>query len=249
MPNPWDVGSARLLAHLGFQALATTSSGFAGSLGRLDGRVTRDEALHHAAAIAGATDLPVNGDLENGFGDAPEEVAATIAGAIDAGLAGGSIEDYTGRPDEPIYERAAAVARVTAAAEAAHAGPVPFVLTARAENYLHDRADLTDTIERLQSFQEAGADVLYAPGLRDAGQVAQVVREVDRPVNVLLLPGGPTVAELAEAGVRRISVGGAFSYVAAGAVAAAARELLEEGTTGFMAQVVDGARVARRAYR
>ncbi len=249
MPNPWDVGSARLLAHLGFRALATTSSGFAGSLGRLDGRVTRDEALHHAAAIAGATDLPVNGDLENGFGDAPEDVAATITGAIDAGLAGGSIEDYTGRPDEPIYERAAAVARVAAAAEAAHAGPVPFVLTARAENYLHDRADLADTIERLQSFQEAGADVLYAPGLRDAGQVAQVVREVDRPVNVLLLPGGPTVAELAEAGVRRISVGGAFSYVAAGAVAAAARELLEEGTTGFMAQVVDGARVARRAYR
>ena len=176
-------------------------------------------------------------------------MAATITGAIDAGLAGGSIEDYTGRPDEPIYERAAAVARVAAAAEAAHAGPVPFVLTARAENYLHDRADLADTIERLQSFQEAGADVLYAPGLRDAGQVAQVVREVDRPVNVLLLPGGPTVAELAEAGVRRISVGGAFSYVAAGAVAAAARELLEEGTTGFMAQVVDGARVARRAYR
>ena len=249
MPNPWDVGSARLLAHLGFQALATTSSGFAGSLGRLDGHVTREEALHHAAAIAGATDLPVNGDLENGFGDAPEDVAATITGAIDAGLAGGSIEDYTGRPEEPIYERAAAVARVAAAAEVAHAGPVPFVLTARAENYLHDRADLADTIERLQSFQEAGADVLYAPGLRDAGQVAQVVREVDRPVNVLLLPGGPTVAELAEAGVRRISVGGAFSYVAAGAGAAAARELLEEGTTGFMAQVVDGARVARRAYR
>ena len=249
MPNPWDVGSARLLAHLGFQALATTSSGFAGSLGRLDGHVTRDEALAHAAAIAAATDLPVNGDLENGFGDAPDDVAATIAGAIDAGLAGGSIEDYTGRPDDPIYERAAAVARVAAAAEAAHSGPVPFVLTARAENHLHDHADLTDTIERLQSFQEAGADVLYAPGLRDAAQVAQVVREVDRPVNVLLLPGGPTVGELAEAGVRRISVGGAFSYIAAGAVAAAARELLEEGTTGFMAQVVDGARVARRAYR
>jgi len=249
MPNPWDVGSARLLAHLGFRALATTSSGFAGSLGRLDGRVTRDEALAHAAAIADATDLPVNGDLENGFGDAPEDVAATITGAIDAGLAGGSIEDYTGRRDEPIYERAAAVARVAAAAEAAHAGPVQFVLTARAENYLHDRADLADTIGRLQSFQEAGADVLYAPGLRDAGQVARVVREVDQPVNVLLLPGGPTVAELAGAGVRRISVGGAFSYVAAGAVAAAARELLEEGTTGFMAQVVDGARVARRAYR
>jgi 2-methylisocitrate lyase-like PEP mutase family enzyme len=249
MPNPWDVGSARLLAHLGFEALATTSSGFAGTLGRLDGNVTREEALAHGAAIAAATDLPVNGDLENGFGDAPEEVAATISAAIDAGLAGGSVEDYTGQPHDPIYERAAAVARVAAAAEAAHDGPVPFVLTARAENYLHDRPDLTDTIERLLAFQEAGADVLYAPGLRDVAQIATVVQAVDRPVNVLLLPGGPTVGELAGAGVRRISVGGAFSYVAAGAVAAAARELLEDGTTGFMPQVVDGARVARRAYR
>ena len=177
-------------------------------------------------------------------------MAATITGAIDAGLAGGSIEDYTGRPDEPIYERAAAVARVAAAAEAAHAGPVPFVLTARAENHLHDRADLADTIERLQSFQEAGADVLYAPGLRDAGQVAQVVAR-----------GGPARQRAAPAGrphrggagrgraCAGSRSGGAFSYVAAGAVAAAARELLEEGTTGFMAQVVDGARVARRAYR
>jgi len=245
MPNPWDVGSARLLAHLGFQALATTSSGFAGSLGRLDGNVTRDEALAHAAAIAAATDLPVNGDLENGFGDAPDEVAATITDAIAAGLAGGSVEDFTGRPDEPIYERAAAVQRVEAAAEAARGGEVPFVLTARAENHLHDRADLTDTIERLQAFQEAGADVLYAPGLRDLAQITTVVRAVDRPVNVLLLPGGPTVGELAEAGVRRISVGGAFSYVAAGAVAAAARELLDEGTTTFMPQVVDGARISQ----
>ncbi len=249
MPNPWDAGSARLLAHLGFKALATTSSGFAGTLGRLDGNVTKAEALAHGAAIAAATDLPVNGDLENGFGDAPEAVAATIAEAIGAGLAGGSVEDYTGRPDEPIYERSLAVARVAAAAEAAHAGPVPFVLTARAENLLHDRADLTDTIERLQAFQEAGADVLYAPGLRDLDQITTVIRSVDRPVNVLLLPGGPTVPELAEAGVRRISVGGALSYVAAGAVAAAARELLEHGTTSFMPQVVDGARVARQAYR
>jgi 2-methylisocitrate lyase-like PEP mutase family enzyme len=249
MPNPWDAGSARLLAHLGFRALATTSSGFAGSLGRLDGNVTRDEALSHAAAIAAATDLPVNGDLENGFGDEPDDVADTITRAIDAGLAGGSVEDYTGRPEDPIYDRAAAVARVAAAAEAAHGGDVPFVLTARAENHLHDRADLADTIERLQAFQEAGADVLYAPGLRDLQQISSLVRAVDRPVNVLLLPGGPTVGELAEVGVRRISVGGAFSYVAAGAVAAAARELLEEGTTTFMPQVVDGARIARRAYR
>jgi 2-methylisocitrate lyase-like PEP mutase family enzyme len=249
MPNPWDVGSARLLAHLGFQALATTSSGFAGTLGRLDGNVTRDEAIAHGATIAAATDLPVNGDLENGFGDAPEEVAATITAAIGAGLAGGSVEDYTGRPDDPFYERAAAVARVAAAADAAHRGPVPFVLTARAENYLHDRPDLADTIERLVAFQEAGADVLYAPGLRDVTQIATLVRAVDRPVNVLLLPGGPTVGELAEAGVRRISVGGAVSYVASGAVAAAARELLEHGPTDFMPQGVEGARVARRAYR
>jgi 2-methylisocitrate lyase-like PEP mutase family enzyme len=249
MPNPWDAGSARLLAHLGFLALATTSSGFAGTLGRLDGNVTRAEALAHAAVIAAATDLPVNGDLENGFGDAPEDVGATITDAIAAGLAGASVEDYTGRPDAPIYERAVAVERVQAAAEAAHGGDVPFVLTARAENHLHDHADLTDTIERLQAFQEAGADVLYAPGLRDLAQITAVVRAVDRPVNVLLLPGGPTVGELAEAGVRRISVGGAFSYVAAGAVAAAARELLEQGTTTFMPQVVDGARIARRAYR
>jgi 2-methylisocitrate lyase-like PEP mutase family enzyme len=249
MPNPWDAGSARLLAHLGFRALATTSSGFAGTLGRLDGNVTRDEALAHAAAIVAATELPVSGDLENGFGDAPEAVAETITGAIAAGLAGGSVEDYTGRPDDPIYERSMATDRVAAAAEAAHSGPVPFVLTARAENHLHDRRDLADTIERLQAFQEAGADVLYAPGLRDRAQIETVVRSVDRPLNVLLLPGGPTVAELAEVGVRRISVGGAFSYVAAGAVAAAARELLEDGTTGFMTQVVDGARTARQAYR
>jgi 2-methylisocitrate lyase-like PEP mutase family enzyme len=249
MPNPWDAGSARLLAHLGFQALATTSSGFAGTLGRLDGHVTQAEALAHGAVIAAATDLPVNGDLENGFGDAPDEVAATIAGAIEAGLAGGSVEDYTGRPDDPIYERAAAVDRIVAAAEVAHGGEVPFVLTARAENHLHDRPDLADTIERLQAFQEAGADVLYAPGLRDLAQIEAVVRAVDRPVNVLLLPGGPTVGALGEAGVRRISVGGALSYVAAGAVASAARELLEDGTTSFMPQVVDGARVARQAWR
>lgn len=249
MPNPWDAGSARLLAHLGFHALATTSSGFAGTLGRLDGNVSKEEALVHAAAIVAATDLPVSADLENGFGDTPAEVAATITGAVACGLAGGSVEDYTGRPDDPIYELSLAAERVAAAVEAAHAGPVPFVLTARAENFLHDRSDLADTIARLQCFQEAGADVLYAPGLRELDEIDTVVRSVDRPLNVLLLPGGPNVTELAEVGVRRISVGGSFSYVAAAAVAAAARELLADGTTGFMAQVMDGARVARRAYR
>jgi 2-methylisocitrate lyase-like PEP mutase family enzyme len=165
------------------------------------------------------------------------------------GLAGGSIEDYTTRPDDPLYPIEQAAERVAAAAEVAHGGPVHFVLTARAENHIRGRDDLADTIVRLQAFQEAGADVLYAPGLRDVDQIASVVRSVDRPVNVLLLPGGPSVPELAEVGVRRISVGGALSYLAAGAVAAAARELLEHGTTSFMPQVVDGARVARQAYR
>lgn len=249
MPNPWDAGSARLLAHLGFEALATTSSGFAGTLGRRDGTVSKEETLAHGAAIAAATDLPVSADLEHGFGDRPEEVAATIAEAATTGLAGGSIEDSTGRSEDPIYDKALAVDRIVAAAEAAHSGPVPFVLTARAENLLHGVVDLADTIERLQGFQEAGADVLYAPGLRDLADITTVVHAVDRPVNVLVLPGGPTVAELADAGVRRISVGGALSYAAAGAVATAARELLDAGTLGFMAQVTQGAKVARQAYR
>jgi 2-methylisocitrate lyase-like PEP mutase family enzyme len=246
MPNPWDQGSAKALASLGFQALATTSSGFAGTLGRLDGSVTCDEALAHAASIVDAVDVPVSADLENGFADDPASVAETAAGAAAAGLAGFSIEDFTGDPSSPIYEHAQAAARVAAAADAAHAG-AGLVLTGRAENLLHGRRDLADTIARLQAYQEAGADVLFAPGLRRVEDVRQVVSSVDRPVNVLLFPGGPTVAQLAGVGVARVSVGGAFSFVALGAVARAARQLLESGTYG-MELAAEGRDLATTAF-
>ena len=193
--QPVGPGSARLLAWLGFEALATTSSGFAATLGRLDGSVTRSEAIGHAADIAGATELPVSADLENGFADDPDGVAETLRSALQAGLAGCSVEDATGRPDAPIYLAGLAAERVRAAAEAAHRGPVRLVLTARAENYLHGRPDLADTIARLQAYQEAGADVLYAPGLRRLEDIGRLVAAVDRPVNVLALPGAPPVAE------------------------------------------------------
>ena len=189
LPNPWDLGSARLLASLGFEALATTSSGFAATLGRNDGSVSREEALVHAAVIVAATDLPVSADLENAFADKPADVAETIGLAIQVGLAGASVEDFTRRGDDPIYDLRLAAERVAAAAGAAHAGPARLVLTARAENYLHGRPDLADTIARLQAYQEAGADVLYAPGLRRLKDIRQVIREVDRPVNVLALDG------------------------------------------------------------
>ena len=231
MPNPWDQGSAKLLASLGFTALATTSSGFAGTLGRLDGSVARDEALAHAGAIVGAVEVPVSADLENGFADDPVAVAETVTRASAAGLAGCSIEDFTGDPDSPIYDPGLATERVAAAAEAARTG-TGLVLTGRAENLLHGRPDLADTIARLHAYQEAGADVLFAPGLRRLDDIRQTVASLDRPVSVLLFPGGPTVAELAASGVARVSVGGAFSYVALGAVARAARELLESGTYG-----------------
>src|SRR5271166_3280048 len=194
LPNPWDAGSARLFAALGFEALATTSVGFAATLGRVDGSVTLDEALDHAALVVDATDLPVSADLENGFSDDPAGVAATVERAIDAGLAGCSIEDFTRRVDEPVYDARLAAERVAAAAEAAHRGPGRLVLTARAENHLHGRPDLDDTIARLVAYQEAGADVLYAPGLTDLADIARVVDAVDRPVNVLALPGAPSVA-------------------------------------------------------
>jgi 2-methylisocitrate lyase-like PEP mutase family enzyme len=248
IPNPWDLGSARVLASLGFQALATTSSGFAATLGLPDGAVTRDQAIGHAALIAGATPLPVSADLENGFADDPEGVAATVSAAIDAGLAGCSIEDFTGRAEAPIYEMTHAVARVAAAAEAAHSGPAWLVLTARAENHLHGRDDLADTIERLQAYAGAGADVVYAPGLSAADGIRAVVSSVGRPVNVLAMAGVPAVAELAELGVARISVGGAFAFAALGALVEAARELRADGTYGYLRHAAAGREAIRRAF-
>jgi 2-methylisocitrate lyase-like PEP mutase family enzyme len=248
MPNPWDQGSARLLDSLGFEALATTSSGFAATLGRLDGSVSRDEALAHAASIVGATDRPVSADLENCFADDPAGVATTVRLALDTGLAGCSVEDFTRRREAPIYDAGLAAERVAAAAEAAHAGPVHFVLTARAENHVHGRADLADTIARLQAYQEAGADVLFAPGLSDLEDVRQVVASVDRPVSVLPWLGAPTVTQLGEAGVRRISVGGAFAFAALGSVVEAARELREQGTYGFRERSRVGLTAVREAF-
>jgi len=247
LPNPWDIGSAKVLASLGFRALATTSSGFAASLGRLDGSVTRDEALSHAVGITLATGLPVSADFESGFGATAGEVAETVRLAVAGGLAGCSVEDASGRPNAPIFELGEAVERVTAAAEAAHAGD-RLVLTARAENYLYKRKDLADTIARLQAFEAAGADVVYAPGLVDLDEIRSVVGSVGVPVNVLARPRGPAVAELAEAGVRRISVGGAFAFAALGALVEAAAELLGEGTYGFFDQSAVGAAAAREAF-
>ncbi|MEA2184891.1 MAG: hypothetical protein QOF69_4076 [Solirubrobacteraceae bacterium] len=249
LPNPWDVGSAKLLASLGFEALATTSGGFAATLGRLDGCVTRDEAVAHAASIAASTELPVSADFENGFADDPGEVAQTVRMAIEAGLAGCSIEDATGADDgPPIYDPGTAAARIEAAAEVAHGGPVRLVLTARAENYLHGRPDLRDTIRRLQAYQDAGADVLYAPGLHSIDDIRDVVSAVDRPVNVLTWPGAPSVAELAEVGVARVSVGGAFAFAALGAAVEAAQELLDAGTFGFLGRARAGMKQAKTAF-
>jgi len=239
LPNPWDQGSARVLASLGFRALATTSSGYAASLGRPDGSVSRDEALAHAAVIVAATDLPVSADLENCFADDPGGVARTMALAVQAGLAGASVEDYTGDDDEPIYPVELAAERVAAAAQAARSGG-RLVLTARAENYLHGRQDLADTITRLQAYQAAGADVLYAPGLTRLADIRQVIQADDRPVNVLAIAGAPSVRELAEAGVSRVSVGGAFAFAAYGALAEAAIELRDKGDYGYLAGTATG---------
>jgi 2-methylisocitrate lyase-like PEP mutase family enzyme len=241
IPNPWDVGTARLLARLGFQALATTSAGYAFSVGRRDYLVGRDEMLAHVGAIAGATELPVSADLENGYGDDPEAVAATIRRAAAAGVVGGSIEDTTNRPEEPIYELRVAAERVAAAAAVARSLPFPFTLTGRAENYLWGRPDLADTIRRLQAYQEAGADVLYAPGLTSKEEIAAVVRSVDRPVNVVMgLRGAQlSLAELSELGVKRVSVGSALSRAALGAFLRAAREMREQGTFTFAAEAAN----------
>jgi 2-methylisocitrate lyase-like PEP mutase family enzyme len=248
LPNPWDRGSARLFAWLGFGALATTSSGFATTRGRLDGSMSRDEVLQNAADIVEATDLPVSADLEHGFGDDPGTVAETVRAAIGCGLAGCSIEDSTGRAEAPLFDREAGADRVAAAAEAAHTGPVHLVLTGRAENHLHGVDDLADTIARLQSYQEAGADVLYAPGLSDLADIRSVVASVDRPVNVLARPGGPDVSALAEAGVARVSVGGALCFAGLDSVARAARELLQEGRFTFLDAAGSGREAARAAF-
>jgi 2-methylisocitrate lyase-like PEP mutase family enzyme len=233
MPNAWDVGSARLFASLGCEALATTSGGFAATMGRLDGAMTRDEVLDHSGELVAAVDVPVSADLENCFADDPDGVAATITAAIGRGLAGGSVEDFTRRPDDPIYELARAAERVRAAADAAHAGPVPFVLTARAENYLHRRTDLVDTIARLQAYQEAGADVLFAPRVVEPGELRSLLAAVDRPVSVLITPNAPPIGELAALGVSRISVGGAIAAASYGLAVRAVQELQEKGTPNY----------------
>jgi 2-methylisocitrate lyase-like PEP mutase family enzyme len=247
IPNPWDAGTAKLLAVLGFAALATTSSGHAATLGRLDHGVRRREALEHAAVIAAAVDVPVSADLENGFAHEPEAVARTVTEAVATGLAGCSIEDATGEADAPVYEIDRAADRVRAAAGAAHADP-GMVLTARAENFILGNPDLPDTISRLQAYQEAGADVLYAPGLTDLADIRSVVASVDRPLNVLALAGVPPVAELAEAGVARVSVGGAFNRVALAAVARAAREFRQDGVYGFTDLAAEGSRLVAQAF-
>ncbi len=234
IPNPWDLGSARLLAGLGFEALATTSAGFANSLGHLDGEVSLDEVIAHCRSLCAATNLPISADLENCFADEPEKVAATVLAAAQAGLIGSSIEDYTGDPLNPIYEFALAVERVHAAAEAAHSLDFPFTLTARAENLLHGRIDLDDTIRRLQAFEAAGADVLYAPALKTLEEVRLVTNALKKPVNVLApFIKGVTVAQLAESGVRRISVGGALARAAMTALIRAGLEMQNEGSFGW----------------
>jgi 2-methylisocitrate lyase-like PEP mutase family enzyme len=236
--NPWDAGSARILAGLGFPALSTTSAGLAFALGRTDGTasVNRAEALANARSIVEATSLPVAADLENGYGDRPEDAAETIRLAAAAGLVGGSIEDATGDPAKPIYEFHHAVERVAAAAAAAHGLPFPFLFVARAENYLHGRPDLDDTIRRLQAFEAAGAEVLYAPGITRPDDIRTVCSSVSKPVNVLMgIKGAPMLSlkELGELGVRRVSIGSGFARAAMTAFLRAAREVREQGTFTF----------------
>lgn len=245
IPNPWDLGSARLLAVLGFEALTSTSAGFAFSRGLPDYGAGRDAILAHVADLAAATDLPVAADLENGFGDDPQTVAETIRLAGATGIVGGSIEDATGRADAPIYSLEASAERIRAAVEAARSLSFPFTLTARAENHLHGRNDLADTIRRLQAYQDAGADVLYAPGLKTHEEIATVLREVDRPVNVMMgfADGNLSVAELAALGVKRVSVGGALARAALGAFLRAAEELRATGTFSFAHDAAGTARL------
>jgi len=240
IPNPWDTGTARILASLGFEALATTSAGLAFSLGVKEGVVSKEQVLAHCRTIVEASDLPVSADLEKGFGDAPEDVAQTICEAASTGLAGCSIEDHTNRPDDPIFEFELAVERIHAASEATRKLPDDFVLTARCENYLWGAPDLDDTIKRLQAFESAGADVLYAPGLPDLDTIRTVCASVTRPVNVVMgMPGAAFgVSELADAGVKRVSVGSALFRTAFGAFIRAATEMKERGTFSFASDAV-----------
>jgi 2-methylisocitrate lyase-like PEP mutase family enzyme len=236
IPNPWDAGSARILASLGFQALATSSGACAGVLGRRDGKVARDESLANARAIVEATDLPVSADLEKGFGDSPQEASETIYRAGDVGLVGGSIEDATGNKDKPLYDFGHAVERVAAAVQAARAFNFPFTLTARAENFLRGNPDLDDTIKRLQAFEKAGADVLFAPGLPDLAAVRAVCAAVSKPFNFMAGIKGKTftVAELEAAGVRRISLATSLYRAAVSGLLEAAREVKDQGTFGYL---------------
>ena len=232
IPNPWDAGSARVFAALGFKALATTSSGFAFTLGRLDGEATLDEVVAHTAALDDATDLPVSVDLEHGYGAEPERAARAIVRVAGAGAVGGSIEDWD--PDGRIYEPAHAAERVVAAVEAARGLDFPFTLTARAENHVRGNPDLADTIARLQAYEQAGADVLYAPGLRTAEEIAAVCEAVSKPVNILARPG-LSLAEVYAAGAQRVSVGGALAWVAVKAMADAAAALRDDGDFSVLA--------------
>ena len=240
IPNPWDVGTARLLAHMGFEALATTSAGYAFSVGRRDFTVGRKEMLRHVATLVAATDVPVSADLQNGFGDTPEIVAETIRLAAATGLVGGSIEDATNNSEAPIYPFERAVERMQAATEVVRGLPFPFLLTGRAENYLVGRPDLRDTIRRLQAYQDVGAEVLYAPGLASEEDIGTVVRAVDRPVNVVMGLQGVqlSLAQLSRLGVKRVSVGSALSRAALGAFLRAAREMQEHGTFEFSEDAV-----------
>ena len=251
IPNPWDVGTARMLAALGFEALATTSAGHAFSVGQDDNTLTREATLAHAREIVAATDLPVSADLGSGFGDGPDAVAETIRLAGETGLVGVSVEDATNQDAQPVYEIELAVERVRAASEAAHASPVPLVLTARAENFIVGRPDLADTITRLQAFQDAGADVLYAPGLKTIDDVRTVVRAVDRPVNVLAGIAGArfTMADLAAAGVRRVSTGSALARAALGEFLRGVAEMRETGTFGYVDRAASSQEVARLLSR
>ncbi len=240
IPNPWEAGTAKLLAALRFEALATTSSGLAQMLGRADSKVSRPEVIDNCRVIAEATDLPVNADLENCFAHEPEAAAEAIRLAAEAGAVGASIEDYTGDRKDPIYDFDLAVARVRAAVKLAHALPVPVLLTARAENLIHGRMDMTDTIRRLQAYEAAGADAVYAPGLRTIPEVREVVRAVKRPVNVVTgwLDPDITLAQLSEAGAKRISVGGALSRLALATFIKAGRAMKEQGSFAWMREMI-----------